>query len=177
MGLAGLQASGDPSPELIQQVAAVVNNWQATPNRYGEWIDRHKFLRDLFAECNEADRGEMYSAIVPYLRFKALPLASYEAMMTERMGALVSKRAARIEGQAPKPIEVGGKKYAEVAAWQATHAIATLHCQYCWKKKRFVADTPVGALIKARDSGWKRMPDKWTCRACVKKIPAKVLVN
>ena len=177
MGLAGLQANGDPSPELIGQLAGMVNTWQGAPNRHGEWIDRHKFLRDLLAECDKKYRSDMYEAIVPHLKFKAKPLAHYETMMTERMSNLVSKGAARVEGRAPHPIEVGAKKYADAPASLATNAIATLHCQYCWKKRRFVADTPVGALIKARDSGWKRMPDKWTCPSCIKKIPAKVFVN
>lgn len=177
MGLAGLQVNGDPSSELVGQLAAMVNDWKGAPNRHGEWIDRHKFLRDLLAECDKQYRNEMYEAITPHLKFMAYPLAHYESMMTERMGGLISKRAAAVEGKAPHPIEVGGKKYADASASEATHAIVTMHCQYCWKKKRFVADTPVGALIKARDSGWKRMPEKWTCPVCVKKLPAKVLVN
>lgn len=179
MGLAGLKANGEPSPELIQQIAAIVNNWKGAPNRHGEWIDRHKFLRDLFAECDEADRGEMYSAIKPHLNFPVLPLVCYETMMTERMSALVSKGAARLEGQAPRPIEVGGKKYARVPSAYATHAVATLRCQRCWKKKRFIADTPVGAVIAARNAGWKRMPDMWTCPGCIKKVAKgnKGLVN
>ncbi len=78
MGLAGLSEDGDPSPDLIQQIAAIVNNWQGSPNRHGEWIDRHKFLRDLLAECNQSDRGEMYSAITPHLNFLPYPLARYE---------------------------------------------------------------------------------------------------
>lgn len=176
MGLSGLQANGDPSPELIQELAAIVNNWQPSPNRHGEWIDRHKFLRDLLAECDQADRGEMYSAIVPHLKFTAKPLADYETMLAERMSNLVSKRAGRVEGRAPHPIEVGGKKYAQAPDGTATHAIATLHCQKCWKKKRFIADTPVGAMIAARDAGWKRMPDKETCPNCVKKL-AKEYIN
>lgn len=170
MGLAGLQANGDPSPELVGQLAGIVNNWQSTPNRHGEWIDKHKFLRDLLAECDKKDRADMYEAIRPHLTFKVLPLSSYETMMTERMSGLISKGAARAEGKAPAPIEIGGKKYADASASQATNAIATLHCQKCWRKKRFVADTPVGALIAARNAGWKRMPDKWTCPPCVKRI-------
>ncbi len=179
LGLAGLQENGAASPELIQQIAAIVNNWQSTPNRHGEWIDRHKFLRDLLSECDQANRGQMYSAITPHLNFKALPLSSYETMMTERMSKLVDKRAARVEGQAPKPIEVGGKKYTQASAEEATHAIATLHCQRCWRKKRFVADTPVGAMIAARRAGWARFPDKETCPHCIKKLTAagKASVN
>src|SRR4029077_7306097 len=95
LGLAGLAENGNPTPELIQQIAAIVNNWQTSPNRHGEWIDKHKFLRDLLGECDASYRNAMYSAITPYLNFKALPLASYESMITERMGNLISKGAAR----------------------------------------------------------------------------------
>lgn len=178
LGLAGLDESGNAAPELIQQIAAIVNNWQTSPNRHGEWIDKHKFLRDLLAECDASKRNEMYLAIAPHLNFKTLPLASYETMITERMGNLVSKGAARVEGKAPSPIDVGGRKYARASASEATHGMATLHCQRCWKKKRFIADTPVGAVIAARNAGWTRMPDKWTCPGCVKKIAAgKALLN
>lgn len=178
-GLAGLVGLKDGVADFIQVIARIVNNWQTSPNRQGEWIDQHKFLRDLFAECDEADRAAMYSAIVPRLTFKALPLSTYESMITERVDRLVSKGAARVEGQEPKPIEVGGKKYAKASADQATNAIATLHCQRCWKKKRFLGDTPVGALIAARNAGWARMPDKWTCPICAKKLltEKKAFVN
>jgi rubredoxin len=170
MGLAGLQTNGDPTPELVEQLAAIVNGWQGAPNRHGEWIDKHKFLRDMLAECDAKYRVEMYEAIKPHLKFAVKPLAHYESMTTERMGGLISKRVARVEGRAPHPIEIGGKKYRSASASEATNAIATLHCQKCWKKKRFVADTPVGALIAARNAGWKRVPEKWTCPSCVKKL-------
>lgn len=170
MGLAGLQANGDPTPELVGQLAETVNNWHGAPNRHGEWIDRHKFLRDLLAECDKKDRTEMYEAIKPHLKFAVKPLADYESMMTERINVLTSKGAARAEGRAVAPIEIGGKKFRAARADEATNAIATLHCQRCWKKKRFIADTPVSALIAARNAGWKRMPEKWTCPACVKKM-------
>jgi hypothetical protein len=170
LGLAGLDETGNPTGELVQQIAAIVNGWQTSPNRHGEWIDKHKFLRDLLAECDASGRSDMYSAIVPHLNFKALPLSTYETMMTERMESLVSKGAARVEGRAPHPVEVGGRKYGRASAGEATHGMATLHCQRCWKKKRFVSDTPLGALILARDAGWTRMPDKWTCPKCVKKM-------
>lgn len=175
MGLAGLNANGEASSELIQQIAFMVNNWKGmTSPRYGEWIDQHKFLRDLFAQCNQEDRSEMYAAIVPHLTFTALPLARYEAMMAERMHRLVSKGAARVEGKAPRPIQLGRKKYRRVSASEATQAIATILCQFCGKTKRFLGDTPVGALIAARKCGWARMPEKWTCPICQK---AKPVVN
>ena len=177
LGLAGLKENGDPTPELIQQIAAIVNNWQTSPNRHGEWIDKHKFLRDLLAECDQSYRSDMYGAIAPHLNFKVLPLASYESMMTERMSALISKGAARVEGRAPHPIEVGGRKFRAASATAATHAIMTLHCPRCDKEKRFLGDTPVGALIAARKAGWARMPDKWTCPVCVKAMARKAALN
>jgi hypothetical protein len=167
MGLAGLSASGDPSPELIQQIAAMVNAWQGSPNRHGEWIDRHKFLRDLLAECDQADRSEMYSAITPHLNFTPYPLAQYETMMTERMGRLVSKRAARQEGRAPHPIQVGRRKFRRARASEATHAILTLVCWNCGKERRFLGETEVGTRIAARDAGWVLVP-KAACKVCAK---------
>jgi hypothetical protein len=177
MGLAGLEENGAATPELIQQVAYIVNRWRPSFNRHGEWIDRHNFLRDLLGECAESARQEMYSAIVPHLDFTPYPLLTYEGMMINRVEALVSHRAMRVEGPRPHPIEIAGKKYLEAKAWAATHAVATLHCQYCWRKKRFIADTPAGAMIAARKAGWKRVPDKETCPKCIAKLPVKVFVN
>ena len=168
-GLAGLAELPGGVNDFIQIIAKIVNNWQTSPNRQGEWIDQHKFLRDLLGECDSADRGAMYSAIVPHLTFKALPLASYEAMMTERMSRLVSKGAARQEGQAPAPVQVGDEKYVEAPAAVATHAIAKVRCQ-CGKKKVFLADTPVGAMIAARKAGWQRIAGRETCPHCSKKL-------
>lgn len=176
-GLAAIDSVEDVSA-FVEVMAKVVNTWQPSHNRQGEFITRHKFLRDLLAECDQKNRSEMYSALVPHLNFKALPLADYESMMRERVSALVSKGAMKVEGQAPKPIDVGGKKYAEAPASLATHALAKLHCWTCPKKKNFLAETPVAAMIDARKAGWQRMPTadgpKETCPGCVKKILASV---
>lgn len=200
MGLAGLEESGAATPELIQQIAGVVNNWQPSPNRHGEWIDRHKFLRDLFSECDQADRGAMYSAIVPYLRFTAYSLSRYETMMTERMGALASKGAAKTQGQAPRPLLVGDRTaiakadskrlrrkqsrarqqlkagdifVAEGLPEDATHVMATLRCYKCQKSANFLGDTPAGAMIAGRKAGWVRDMGvmKEMCPTCAK-MPA-----
>lgn len=172
MGLPGLQANGDPSLELIGQLANIVNEWKGAPNRHGEWIDRHKFLRDLLAECDKKDRTAMYEAIRPHLKFVVRPLAQYESMMTERMSGLISKRAAMVEGRSPHPIEVGKKKYAEVPAVMATQAIATLKCYKCKRAAKFVGDTPAGAMIAGRKAGWVRDMSvvREVCPKCSKKI-------
>lgn len=197
MGLAGLQANGDPSAELVGQLASIVNNWKPSSNRHGEWIDRHKFFRDLLAECDKQHRTEMYESMLPHLSFSAYPLARYESMMTERMGALISKGAARLEGQAPRPLLVGDRTaiakadkkrlakkqrrarqqlsagdifVAESLPEDATHVMATLKCYKCQKSANFLGDTPAGAMIAGRKAGWVRdmAVVKETCPACAK---------
>ena len=172
MGLAGLAADGKPSAELVQQIASLVNGWQGSVNRHGEWIDRHMFLRDLLAECDAAARVEMCRAIVPHLNFPAKTLSDYEAMIASRINVLTSKGVARAEGREPHPIEVGGKKFIEVPAHLATDAIVTVRCLRCWKKKRFLSDTPAGAMIAARKAGWARIGGRETCPNCVRKLMA-----
>src|SRR4051812_41364795 len=98
----------------------------------------------------------MYHAIAPKLKFKALPLAQYEIRIQEKAGALVSKRQARVEGQAPRPIEIGKDTYRQVHQDAATHVVLTLSCSKCPRKQRFVGETPVSAMIEARKLGWKR---------------------
>lgn len=201
MGLAGLDPQGEPTGELIQQIAGIVNSWPGHFNRHGEWIDRDKFLRDLLSECDEDKRNEMYTALKPHLLFPVQPLAHYEAMMTDRINALVSKRAARVEGAAPRPMLVGdrdairradakrfakrqkrarqslqaGEIYvAESDAQNATHIMATLRCYQCSRSQEFLGDTPAGAMIAGRKAGWMRnmVLNKEVCPACVKKAAA-----
>ena len=166
MGLAGLQESGQPTAELVQQISEIVNRWPSHWNREGEWIDRHMFLRDLLAECEAKNRSEMYAAIVPYLNFTAHPLSHYENLITQRVSRLAT-RGLEVTGEAPNPIEVGGKKYRDAMPGESAIAMVTLHCQRCWKKKRFVSDTPAGAMIMARKAGWQRF-GKETCPKCVR---------
>lgn len=170
-GLPGLHErleSGDGN-DVSQVIADAINGWRGHPDRYGEFIGRHEFFRDLLAECEPAYRGEMYAAIAGRLAFAPKSLAEYESMIKARVSRLVSNRVMQVDGRAPHPIEVGGKKYAEVGASEATHAVVTVHCQRCWRKKRFVSDTPAGAMIAARKAGWQRI-GKETCPRCVHKV-------
>jgi hypothetical protein len=168
MGLAGLDASGAPSGDLVDQIAAIVSAWKGAYNKYGEWIDRHKYLRDLFSECDACDRQAMYDALVPRLSFKAKSLNHYETMMAERVGNMVSKRAMQVTGDAPKPIEVGGNRYAAAPVARATGVIATVVCHRCRKVEKFVEPTAVSAMTAARRAGWTREKgiNKETCPDC-----------
>lgn len=156
----GLSRMNDP--ELIQQLADLVSNWQG---------DKHDFFQDLLNECDANRRAEMYNAMAPKLRFKALPLSQYEMRISERAGKMVSQGKMRVEGQAPRPINVGNQKYAEVDQEHATHAMLTLHCYKCTFYERFLGETPVGAMIEGRKAGWIRdqVRNKEVCPKCVDK--------
>jgi hypothetical protein len=153
-GLAGLD-----SPELIEQMANLVNNWPG---------DRHEFLMGLINECDDRDRSEMYNAIRPHLKFKPLPLDTYVAHIAERAGALVSQHKMRVEGDRPAPIQVGRDSFVAVPKADSTGAVATVRCHRCPKVEKFFDDTPAGAMLKARQAGWIREPgiNKECCAEC-----------
>src|SRR5258708_32998443 len=144
MGLAGLN-----DPELIQQLADLVSAWPG---------DKHDYLRDLLNECDQDKRYEMYEAIAPKLKFKALAFEQYEAQIAAKAGSMVSQGRMRVEGSAPKPIEIGGSKLRAVPRELATSAVATLQCHVCSKVGKFLADTPAGAMIEGRKARWMRDP-------------------
>jgi len=177
MGLAGLT-----DPELIQQLADLVSNWPG---------DKHEYLRDLLNECEPDKRYEMYHAIAPKLRFKPLSLPQYEAQIALKAGAMVSQGRMRVEGDRPRPIEIGGHKVQITAQEKANCGWAVVRCHVCDKVEKFLADTPVGAVIEARKAGWMKDPraDKEICAECVietdcpvpvgssSRAPERILIN
>jgi hypothetical protein len=154
MGLAGLE-----DPDLIQQLADLVSAWPG---------DKHDYMRDLLNECEPDKRYELYHAIAPKLRFKALSLPQYEAQIALKAGAMVSQGRMRVEGDRPRSIEIAGHKLAVVAPKESTHAVATVRCHRCDNWGQFMADTPAGAMIEARKAGWTRDKalNKETCPEC-----------
>ncbi len=166
MGLSNLA-----DPDLIQQLADMVSAWPG---------DKHDFMRDLLNECDASKRYEMYTAIAPKLGFRALSFPQYEAQIAKKAGDMVSKRFMRVEGSAPKPIEIGGKKYQQIGnASLADGAVATVICYNCGKSERFLADTPAGAMYGARKAGWIRDPgmNKEICGECATKTDHLVEVG
>lgn len=153
------------SPELIEQMANLVNNWPG---------DRHEFLMGLINECDDRDRSEMYNAIRPHLKFKPLPLDTYVAHIAERAGALVSQRSMRVEGSRPAPIQVGKDAYVQVPRALSDKAVVTLRCYKCPKQERFVSSTPAGAMIEGRKAGWIRVAgvNKECCAECAANLVA-----
>lgn len=165
MGLAGLD-----SPELIQQMAELVNRWPG---------DKHEYLTDLINECDPENRAEMYNAIRPHLKFKPMALDQYVARIAERAGAAVSKRQMRVEGSAPRPIQVGNASYVPVPKALSNRAVATVRCHRCPKVEKFVDDTPAGAMLLARKAGWIREKgvNKECCADCAAKLEASEQVT
>jgi len=159
-GLAGLS-----DPDLIQQLANLVSNWNG---------DRHRFLEDLINQCDADKRYEMYHAIAPKLRFKALTLSAYESNISMRASGLVSQGRMRVEGANPDPIEIRGEKFERVPEQLGTAALATLKCHKCNHTEQYLSDTPAGAMIMARKDGWVREKgvNKEVCRVCDQKAVA-----
>src|SRR5579864_8651579 len=155
-------------PELIGQLADLVSSWPG---------DKHDFLRDLLNECDAAQRYEMYNAIAPKLRFKPLSFSQYESQIALRAGEMVSQGRARVEGSAPRAIEIGGHKLAVVSKREASGAVATVRCHRCEKCEQFLADTPAGAMIEARKAGWVREKglNKEVCPDCAVALAATVV--
>jgi hypothetical protein len=155
MGLARLD-----DPELIQQLAELVSNWPG---------DKHDFLRDLLNECDADKRYEMYHAIAPKLRFKPLLLTQYEDQIAEKAGAMVSQGRMRVEGSAPKPVEINGHQLHITDQAHADCGWAVVCCHVCGKREKFLGETPVDAMTKARKTGWVRNVDlsEETCPECL----------
>lgn len=150
-------------PDLLQRMADLVSDFPG---------DKHTFLRDLINECDAKDRREMYDSLTPRLRFKALPLEQYELQIAEKAGNMVSKRWMRVEGERPKPIQVGNSTFVPVPKALADAAVATVRCHRCMKLEKFVDETPAGAMIKARKAGWQREPgvNNECCAECAAKL-------
>jgi len=147
-GLKGLT-----DPELIQQLADLVSGWPG---------DKNQFFIDLLNECNADVRYEMYQAMVPKLRFKPLSFTECETSIQMRVSELISQGRMRVEGSAPRPINIGEPEDMQVKA--------KFRCWCCGRKQEFKGDTPVDAVLKARKLGWERTIgfDIETCERCVK---------
>lgn len=146
-------------PDLIEQMAHLVSNWPG---------DKHDYMRDLLSECDADKRSEMYSAIAPKLRFRALSLSQYEAQIALKAGEMVSQGRMQVVGDRPKPIVIGEEKFVAVPKQHATNAIATVRCHRCPKSDQFVEKTPAAAMIAARKAGWTREAgvNKECCPEC-----------
>ena len=86
---------------------------------------------------------------------------------------MVSQRKMRVEGQRPRPLTIGGKKYEVTDEVNGECCVVTLKCK-CKKATRLICDTPAGGMIQARKLGWVRNPvdNHEMCPKCAKKKAA-----
>lgn len=150
MGLPGLD-----DPNLQQVLADLVSSWPG---------DKNQFFVDLLNECDADTRYDMYQAMAPRLRFKPLSFVECETSIQMRASELVSQGRMRVEGQSPRPINIGNQK-------DEPKASALLRCWCCGKKQKFGGETPVDAISKARAKGWEHTIgfDIETCPKCVRR--------
>lgn len=165
MGLAQIN-----DPNLILQMANLVSDWPG---------DKHEYMVDLLITCEPGQRYELYNAIMPHLRFKALSFPQYESHIALRAGEMVSQGRVKVEGDRDKPIEVGARKLAIVPQGEATEVLATVSCHLCPTNGRFLGATAVEAIIKARRAGWVRDKalNKETCPNCAEQQCAEEIVT
>jgi hypothetical protein len=144
MGLAKLD-----DRQLMPQLGAIVSAAK----------DPHEFLRGMLNECAQDKRVEMYEALRPHLRFAPKPLDVYIAELKEHAGNVESWGDA---------VKVGENKYEVVPVGESTGAVITLRCSTCTRTHDYYGDTPVQAVILARQDGWVRdkATQKEVCPKC-----------
>lgn len=170
-GLAAIKEQGALSGEFVQVVADIVNGWRGSYDRLGEWIGQHEFVRDLLNECDAKDRGEMYNCVIPKLTFKPKSLIEYETMIAQKADRFASRRKIRVTGEREKPIEVGDKKITLAKPGEGTLGWCMLKCHQCNRLDKFLGQTPVDAMYKARNAGWRRnvVLEQELCPECAQK--------
>lgn len=142
---------GMNDPELVPAFATIITN--------------HEILRALLNDCSRMERGAMLEALRPHLPFEANPLDWYEIKTIEKFEAHENERTRIIAGD---------KVFEAVAKELATHAVVTMKCSKCPReknyagKKNYAGDTPLGAMILARQDGWVRekATNKEVCPKC-----------
>lgn len=139
----GLKRLNDP--ELVPQMARLIKD--------------HDFFMGLLNECDQEKRYEMYHAITPHLSFEAWPLETYIAKLKERAAAIESWS---------KPITVGEDQFQQVTPDQATGVVIDMTCYKCPRTASFYGETPLSAVILARQDGWvrERGTNKEVCPKC-----------
>jgi len=138
--------SGLNDPELIPAMATLITN--------------HEILRALLNDCSRAERGQMLEALRPHLPFEAREVEYYEERTAEKFRDWENER---------NKIIAGDQQFERTLRELATHAVVKLKCYKCTKESRnYAGDTPLGAVISARQDGWVREKEtnKEVCPKC-----------
>lgn len=138
--------SGLNDPELVPAMATLITN--------------HEILRALLNDCTRLERGQMLETLRPHLPFEARELEFYEERTAEKFREYEHKQ---------NILKAGDKAFEQVAKDAATHVLITLVCHKCTRKsKGYAGESPIGAIILARQDGWIRERDtnKEVCPKC-----------
>jgi rubrerythrin len=137
---------GFSDPDLIPVLAHCIKN--------------HKMLAALLNSCSILERQTMLECLKPHLPFEAFATVDkYEAMMAEQFAA---------EERELRRFKIGDQKFQETLRHLATHAVASLMCYKCQRKRDYAGETIVSAVILARQDGWvrERGTNKEVCPKC-----------
>ncbi len=133
------------NPELVPQMARLIRD--------------HDWFLGMLNSCDQDKRTEMYEALRPHLKFTPYPLDVYMSKIREH--------AANVESWS-EPIKIGDQEFEMVSRDQATGAVVDMKCSKCSRTASFYGDTPLEAVILARQEGWARERgiDKELCPKC-----------
>lgn len=120
-------------PELLPEMAKLITN--------------HEVLRALLNECSRMERNAMLQAVKPYLPFEAYDVEWYENRTAEKFEQYEETRRRMI---------VGDQNFEEVCKELASHVVVTLTCSRCTRAINYAGESPLGAVILARQDGWVR---------------------
>jgi len=137
--------SGLNDPDLVPELAKLIAN--------------HEILRALLNDCSRMERYAMLEAVRPHLPFKALTVEDYESKTAEKFEEYESERNRIIRGD---------QEFERVAKELASHVLIKLQCSKCPRSAEFMGETPLGAVILARQDGWvrERGTNKEVCPKC-----------
>lgn len=136
---------GINDPELIPELAKLIPN--------------HEVLRAMLNDCSRIERWTMLDALRPHLPFEANTVEWYENRTAEKFVAYENER---------NRIIAGDQEFERIAKELATHVVITLKCSNCPAEKNYAGDSPLGAVILARQDGWarERATNKEVCPKC-----------
>jgi hypothetical protein len=144
----GLGKLNDPG--LIPQIGFLVSRV----------VTNHAGFCELIERCEPAERGNMYEAMRPYLRFEVKPLDVYVAEIGMRAEA---KRLAVIDPESGelRPFRVPEIKTGALGVAQASveREFAKFHltllCKQCTREQTFCGAFKDDAVRFARAAGWR----------------------
>lgn len=142
--------------QILNRVLALAGFGQlddpGLPAQIAYLIEDHDHLRSLLTACTPEERGHMYEALAPNLRFKPLPLESYmiEARrLAERLPVWDSEQGKFVETAAPDI------RTAQAAVNDAfAKGSLELVCRKCTRSEVFPGEDRAEAIKRARDAGW-----------------------